>query len=253
MSAVVLGVALVLVATALDDAVAGWRARARLAPARRRRGRLGAGGPWWDRTGAVAGTALVALRRHPGVAVALVVLAVVVGPVPPLAVVAGGALVAHRRRRASSRAHRRAALDELPDLVDLVRLAAEAGLTVPLALREVVDVGDGPVASALGVALGRTARGARLADALEATRAEVPEAAPLVDALVAAERWGAPLLPALDRLGADARDDRRRRAEAEARRVPVRLLFPLVACVLPSVGLLTVVPVAVAALDDLAR
>jgi len=58
--------------------------------------------------------------------------------------------------------------------------------------------------------------------------------------LAGAERYGTPLLPALDRLALDARLDRRRRAEEAARRVPVKLLFPLVLCVLPAFGLLTV-------------
>ena len=53
-------------------------------------------------------------------------------------------------------------------------------------------------------------------------------------------------------LAREARLDRRRRAEARARRVPVLLLFPLVLCVLPAFGLLTVVPLLVGSLPDLA-
>ena len=44
------------------------------------------------------------------------------------------------------------------------------------------------------------------------------------------------------RLAAEARLERRRAAEATARRVPVKLLFPLVLCTLPAFALLTVVP-----------
>ena len=48
--------------------------------------------------------------------------------------------------------------------------------------------------------------------------------------------------PALERLAVEERTQLRRRAEARARKVPVRLLFPLVFLVLPAFGLLTVVP-----------
>jgi hypothetical protein len=43
---------------------------------------------------------------------------------------------------------------------------------------------------------------------------------------------------------------RRRQAEAAARELPVRLALPLVCCTLPSVAVLTVVPVIVAALGS---
>ena len=46
----------------------------------------------------------------------------------------------------------------------------------------------------------------------------------------------------LARLAAEVRSDVRRRAEARARTVPVRLCFPLVACILPAFALLTVAP-----------
>ena len=56
-------------------------------------------------------------------------------------------------------------------------------------------------------------------------------------------RLGTPAGGALGRLGAEQRADLRRRAEARARTVPVRLCLPLVGCVLPAFALLTVVPV----------
>src|SRR3712207_6889914 len=50
------------------------------------------------------------------------------------------------------------------------------------------------------------------------------------------------LFRSLDRLAFEVRADRRRRAEEAARRVPVKLLFPLVLCTLPAFALLTMAP-----------
>ena len=74
---------------------------------------------------------------------------------------------------------------------------------------------------------------------------------PLARALATAVEEGVPLEPALRRVAAEARDRRRRAAEEAARRVPVRLLFPLVACTLPAFVVLTVVPLLVVGLDSL--
>jgi len=55
----------------------------------------------------------------------------------------------------------------------------------------------------------------------------------------------------LRRLAADLRAGARRRAETRARKVPVRLLFPLVGCTLPAFVLVTVVPPVLGALGSL--
>ena len=95
-------------------------------------------------------------------------------------------------------------------------------------------------------------RGARWSDALEAAAGRLgPLARPLLAALVASERYGAPLADALVVLAAEARADRRRRAEEAARRVPVQLLFPLVLCVLPAFVLLTLAPLLAGAFGSL--
>ena len=61
----------------------------------------------------------------------------------------------------------------------------------------------------------------------------------------------APVAPALERVAFDARADRRRGAEEAARRVPVKLLFPLVACILPAFAALTVLPLLAGTLGSL--
>jgi tight adherence protein C len=95
------------------------------------------------------------------------------------------------------------------------------------------------------------ALGATFADALDDLSARAPPFRAVADALLASDRLGAPVGPALARLAAEQRAELRRRAEAHARRVPVRLLFPLVFVVLPAFGLLTVVPTLLAGFSRL--
>lgn len=131
----------------------------------------------------------------------------------------------------------------LPEVVDLFHLAIASGLTVPLAVDAVVRRASGPIVDELAQALAEVALGRRLGDALDDVPARAGEVVrPLTAALVASDRYGAPLAEPLARLAAEVRADRRRLAEEAARKVPVKLLFPLVCCVLPAFGLLTLAP-----------
>jgi tight adherence protein C len=69
-----------------------------------------------------------------------------------------------------------------------------------------------------------------------------------VDALADHDRYGTPLRPTLERVAVEARMRRRRRAEEDARRLPVTLLFPLVLTTLPAFFLLAIVPLLVGSL-----
>lgn len=156
------------------------------------------------------------------------------------------------RRRRQQRDEAQQVVDDLPDLIDLLGVAVGAGLTVPLALAAVGPRLSGPLAGGVHQVVGRTQLGLPRAEALELLCVEVGEVArPLVAALQGAERYGTPLVPVLERLAAEARLRRRRHAEAAARRVPVRLLFPLVLCTLPAFALLTVVPLLAGSLSSL--
>ena len=141
---------------------------------------------------------------------------------------------------------------ETADAIDLFVLALGAGLNLRLAVNAVATRAPSSWALSLQRVSERVDRGARVSDALDALPGELgPSSRPLVRALTGAERYGTPLLPTLERLAGDARIERRRRAEEAARRVPVKLLFPLVLCVLPAFGLLTVAPLLAGAVDAL--
>ncbi len=174
----------------------------------------------------------------------LVVLVLVpVGLPLPVAVAVGVALWCHPvvAARRDRRRRRRALVDELPDAVDLLRLAVRSGGNARMAVTAVAARLDGEVGGQLREVCRRVELGDRLADALAALRSLEP-LRPVADALIDAERYGVALDPSLERLAAEARSLRRRDAEERARRVPVAMLFPLVGCVLPSFALLTVVP-----------
>jgi pilus assembly protein TadC len=143
-----------------------------------------------------------------------------------------------RRRREISDAIAR----ETPVTVDLLAVAVGAGCTPFLAVDVAARWAPPTLAARLGEVRRACTLGRSFGDALDDLGAALPELVPLCDALLASERYGAPVVDALLRLAAEQRTALRRRAEARARTVPVRLLFPLVFLVLPAFGLLTVVP-----------
>jgi tight adherence protein C len=199
---------------------------------------------------------IVASRaRRTGVAGLVAIVALAVAAVaPPVVLLAGVAWCTSRevRRRRARRDRQRAIRHALPDLVDLLRLTTTAGLALPVAHPVVAPHVPSPVGPALRAAHAAAARGQPRADALVDALAPFGEQArALAHVLSDHLRYGVPLLPGLERNGLELALDRRRAAEQEARRVPVRLLGPLVTCVLPAFALLTVVPLIAASLEAL--
>jgi tight adherence protein C len=157
-------------------------------------------------------------------------------------------VVADLRDRRLRRRRHDALAAELPVVVDLLGVAVGAGCTPFLALGATAEWAPPKTSAALRSVLDAQARGASLDDALRDLARRDDVLRPLTDVLRDAGRLGAPLRPALARLAADHRAGLRRAAEVRARRVPVRLLFPLVFLVLPAFGLLTVAPALLAGL-----
>jgi tight adherence protein C len=140
----------------------------------------------------------------------------------------------------------------LPELLDLLVVSVQAGLLPAQALRDARELVEPPLRDALDALEARLARGERFADALAALVELLgSRVLGLVATVVATDRHGLPLAPAVERLADDARNHRRRLAEATARELPVRMSFPLVLCTLPSFALVAIVPLLVGALSSL--
>ncbi len=159
------------------------------------------------------------------------------------------AVMAKRRAKID---RERAIARELPEVIDLLVLSLAAGGSLSVAVASLSGHGLGPVSEAMAKAAIRIGRGHRVADAVETAFVPLGEpAAPLRRALVGADHYGTEVGPTLHRLADEAREARRRRAQADARRVPVRMLMPLVVAVLPAFVLLTVVPTLAGTFDGL--
>jgi tight adherence protein C len=162
------------------------------------------------------------------------------GPVAAVAAPVAGFLApdAWLARRARRRARAMAA--ELPDVLDLLRVAVDAGLTPGRALSEVGRRRHGPLAAEVRAAAARIALGeprARVLARLE-RRCPAEGIAPFVAALARAERHGAPLGPALAALAADARARHAQRLRERAARAAPKIQLVVAVLLVPAVMLL---------------
>ncbi|RPI00790.1 MAG: type II secretion system F family protein [Ignavibacteriae bacterium] len=137
-------------------------------------------------------------------------------------------------------ARKKRILRTLPDAVDLVAMCVNAGLDFSLAVKWVVDKSKpGPLVDEFSYVLLETKGGKTRRQALKdmAKRVELPEMNSFTRALTQAERLGAPIEAALNRLADDIRDMRFRRAEKEALLAPLKMLVPLIFFIMPVVAI----------------
>ena len=191
-------------------------------------------------------------RRRLPVALGAVASVLVLGPVMTVAV-GLGILAWPRARRVVRQRRERAAIDAaLPDAIEMLILVVRAGMTPHQAVTMLTGRAPAPIRPAFVEVDRRRARGATLADALRALPDLIGPAANVVaDTLAMAERYGTPIADALEQLSVDVRERRVRQAEAEARKLPIRMSFPLVVCTLPSFVLIAIVPAVLGALSSL--
>jgi tight adherence protein C len=132
----------------------------------------------------------------------------------------------------------------LPDFMDQVTLAVEAGLGFESALARVTANGS----DVLSIEIARTLQDIQLgvprAEALDSLsgRCGVPDLRHFVTAIRQAERHGLSIAGVLRVQSNEIRDKRRQRAEEHAMKIPVKVLFPLVACILPSIFIVILGP-----------
>ena len=136
---------------------------------------------------------------------------------------------------------------QLPDALDLLTISVEAGLGFDAALAKVVEKMEGPLVDEFRQALAEVRMGRPRRDALRdvATRAEAQPVSNFVGAIVQAEQLGVPIAKVLQIQSNQLRIERRQRAEEAAAKAPVKMLFPMVGCIFPTIFIVILGPAVV--------
>jgi tight adherence protein C len=132
----------------------------------------------------------------------------------------------------------------LPDSLDLITTCVEAGLGLDAALARVAEKVEGPFADELSRTLREVGMGRMRRDALRelGERTGVPDLITFVNAVIQAEQMGTSIGQVLRVQSDQLRLRRRQRAEEMANAAPVKMVFPLVLCIFPTLFLVILGP-----------
>jgi tight adherence protein C len=137
-------------------------------------------------------------------------------------------------RRVRGRQH--AILLQIPDALDLLTISVRAGLGFDAALAKVVEKMIGPLTDEFRRALAEVRMGKARRDALRdiVPRTDVVPLTNFIGAIIQAEQLGVSISKVLQVQSEQLRIERRQRAEEMANKAPIKMLFPLVGCIFPS-------------------
>jgi len=135
-------------------------------------------------------------------------------------------------------------LMSVPDTLDLLTISVRAGLAFDGALSKVVEKTSGPLADEFRRALAEIRVGKSRRDALRdvVARTDVPALTNFIGAIIQAEQLGVPIAKVLQVQSEQLRIERRQRAEEMANKAPIKMLFPLVGCIFPSMFIVILGP-----------
>lgn len=132
----------------------------------------------------------------------------------------------------------------LPDTLDQLTICVEAGLGFDSAMARTARTGSGPLSQEITRLLQDLQVGVPRVEALDALlgRTDVPELRQFVHAVIQAETYGVPVSSVLRAQATEQREKRRFRAEERAMKLPVKVIFPLVFCILPVLFIVVISP-----------
>jgi tight adherence protein C len=169
----------------------------------------------------------------PAVVVFAVMIGIVVGWVMPHTLV---------RRRGRLRLQK---LDnQLPDLIDLLVVTVEAGLSFAGSLRLAAERIRGPLGEELRLTLQEQNLGLATNEALDSmlTRVDTPSLRSFIRSVLQGETLGVSIGQILRNIADDMRKRRRSAAEERAHKAPVKMLIPLILFIFPSMFVVILVP-----------
>ncbi len=142
----------------------------------------------------------------------------------------------------------------IPDTLDLLTISVRAGLGFDAALGKVVEKLKGPLSDEFRRALAEVRVGKARRDALRdiIPRTEVGPLTNFIGAIIQAEQLGVSVSKVLQVQSEQLRIERRQRAEEQAAKAPIKMLFPLVGCIFPSLFIVILGPAIILIIQNLA-
>ena len=152
------------------------------------------------------------------------------------------------------RAYERSALMQkaLPDAIDLLTISVESGLGFDAAVAQVARNTEGPLADEFARMLQEMQIGRGRTDALRsmAERTNLPDLRGFVSAMVQADAFGIPIGQVLRVQSSEIRVKKRQWAEEQAQKVPIKILIPLIFCILPCLFIAVLGPAGITIMDN---
>jgi tight adherence protein C len=142
------------------------------------------------------------------------------------------------------KARQKVILKMIPDTLDLLTISVRAGLGFDAALAKVVEKLPGPLTDEFRRALAEVRVGKARRDALRdmVPRTNVAPLSNFIGAIIQAETLGVSISKVLQVQSEQLRIERRQRAEEQAAKAPIKMLFPLVGCIFPSLFIVILGP-----------
>jgi len=189
--------------------------------------------------GLVVGTLLaflLGLGGSPAARIGMLLLFGAIGYFGPDAILSGRV---QRRQEAIQKA--------LPDSMDLLTISVEAGLGFDASMAQVVKNVPGPLSQEFGRMLHEMQLGISREDAFRklSERTNVDELRAFVVSMIQANKFGVGVANVLRAQAKELRTKRKQRAERKAMQTPVKILFPLIFCVLPALFVVVMGPGAI--------
>jgi tight adherence protein C len=141
---------------------------------------------------------------------------------------------------------------ELPDALDLLTISVESGLAFDAGLAQVARRTTGPLAQEFFRVLQEMQIGTGRVQAMRALaeRTDVPELKSFVGAMIQADAFGIPVAGVLRVQAKEMRVKRSQRAEELAQKVPVKILFPLIFCIMPCLFIVVMGPAVITVIKN---
>ena len=151
------------------------------------------------------------------------------------------------------KARQKAILLQIPDALDLLTISVRAGLGFDGALGKVVEKLKGPLTDEFRRALAEIRVGKSRREALRdiVPRTDVPALTNFIGAIIQAEQLGVSISKVLQVQSEQLRIERRQRAEEMAAKAPIKMLFPLVGCIFPSLFIVILGPAIILIIQNL--